>query len=322
MKNISIIGVGQLGSRYLQGLAQVNHPLTIFLVDPSKTALNLAVDRFNSIEHKKSIKLILLQSLEELPDIIDIAIISTTADIRLKVILELAKKKIILNWILEKVLFQNIDDYEFAENFFDSQNSQQWVNCSQRLWPFFIELKDRFSKDHNLQITATGSYWGLGCNAVHNTDIAEFIWGPELSHIASLDKMVLNSKREGFFEFTGLFESHSKAGGVMRQISYAQGKAPFMFTITHPTTHMIWNVTTGKLLESSEITHWQWTEREMIAPFQSQITTQVINAILNEKDCGLPSFKASSSLHRNTLKALLDSAKINGSDFGNSCPVT
>ena len=35
MSNILLVGAGQLGSRYLQGLAEIEGPTTICVVDPS-----------------------------------------------------------------------------------------------------------------------------------------------------------------------------------------------------------------------------------------------------------------------------------------------
>lgn len=322
MKKVLIIGAGQLGSRYLQGLSGVDYPLNVFLVDPLKSALDVAVERFSTTSPKNFIQLTSLHTIEELPIEIDLAIVTTTANVRLKVIQDLVCRKQVKNWILEKILFQNILEYEIAEQLFKTQYSKQWVNCAQRVWPFFIELKKHFSNDPDLLILATGSNWGLGCNAVHNTDLAEFLWGSELHHAARFDDVVQQSKRPGFLEFTGSFETHARGGGLLRQASYSQGNRPFGFSVIHPLFHKIWNLSAGKLFESSESTEWKWVEREMVAPLQSEITSQIVTAIFEGKKCGLPSFESSVSLHRETLQTLLDAARHSGHDFGKVCPVT
>lgn len=320
-KTILIVGVGQLGSRYLQGMAGVDYPLDIFLVDPSKQSLETAVDRFRVTSPKQEINIKLLSSVHEIDKEVDLAIIATTANVRLQVIQGLLQSTKIHHWILEKILFQNIREYDIAEKIFYNQCSRQWVNCAQRLWPFFIELK-QWASDPNLVILATGSNWGLACNAVHNTDIAHFIWGTELRHTAYLDKTLQRSKRAGFVEFTGIFDTHAKNGGLLRQISYQQDNSPFSFTAIHPSFHRVWNILTGKLIEANEQTNWQWQEREMAVPLQSQITGQIVNDIFQKSECGLPRFEESVALHRETLQTLLDSARYVGHDFGVVCPIT
>lgn len=45
MKNIAIIGAGQLGSRHLQALAQVNADVILHIVDPSEQSLEVSKQR-------------------------------------------------------------------------------------------------------------------------------------------------------------------------------------------------------------------------------------------------------------------------------------
>ncbi len=60
----------------------------------------------------------------------------------------------------------------------------------------------------------------------------------------------------------------------------------------------------------------------MGAPFQSQLTADIVGAMLDGADCGLPTYAEAAATHVATLSALLAGAKANGSDFGACCPVT
>lgn len=62
MKNILLIGAGQLGSRHLQGIAKIDFKANICVVDPSEISIEIAKERYkqinknekiNSIEFKK-----------------------------------------------------------------------------------------------------------------------------------------------------------------------------------------------------------------------------------------------------------------------------
>lgn len=319
--NIAVIGGGQLGSRHLQALASLETPCLIHVVDPSPDARTLAEERFRAVEAKAEHQLELLESTAALPSQLDLVILATTANIRLAILQDVLSRTAVANWLLEKVLFQNLDDYAAAAVLFGAQ-ANVWVNCAQRLWPFFIELKHRFGGDPALELQVIGSNWGLGCNAVHNTDIAQFLWDAPLTHQARLDSQVIDSKRSGFKEFTGCLETLSATGGMVRQISYAHGDAPFTFIATHPSAQMIWNVASGKMMEADEQGGWAWRERTLQAPFQSVLTTQVASAILDGRPCGLPTFADAVPVHMGTLEALLEGARAHGTDFGRICPVT
>jgi len=47
-RSIVIVGAGQLGSRYLQGLVRCSHRLRIQVVDPAPEALTTAADRWTT----------------------------------------------------------------------------------------------------------------------------------------------------------------------------------------------------------------------------------------------------------------------------------
>ena len=49
MKNIALIGCGQLGSRHLQALAFVKHKVKIQVVDSSSDSLKIAEIRFKEV---------------------------------------------------------------------------------------------------------------------------------------------------------------------------------------------------------------------------------------------------------------------------------
>ena len=80
MKNILLVGAGQLGSRYLQGLSTVKLDLFITVVDPSDLSLNKAKKRWFEAEGDESQHTI--RWCKVLPQdlvLIDLAIISTSA---------------------------------------------------------------------------------------------------------------------------------------------------------------------------------------------------------------------------------------------------
>jgi hypothetical protein len=319
---VALIGAGQLGSRHLQGLAKVERALDIYLVDPSAASLALSVERYNAVATCSDTKVTPLQSVADLPRAIDVAIVATTANVRFDVLNQLMAHSQVGSFLLEKVLFQDLAHYEQARQLLRDRAARTWVNCAQRLWPFFIDLRRQYVNDPDLEIVVTGSNWGLGCNSIHNTDIAHFLWEGHGTHAAALDKDILNSKRPGFHEFTGELVSTFASGGRLRQISYARGNAPFCFHVFHPSQHLVWDVSNGKLHTADESSQWMWQPRDLAAPFQSQLTATIVTQMLDGVDCGLPAYDEAAATHMATLTALLDAARTNGTNFGTCCPIT
>ena len=75
MSIILVIGTGQLGSRYIQGLAPCSSFLEIWWFDPSLNSLRIAKERWKSVGGSSSIhRMNWTQDYSELPKIIDLAI--------------------------------------------------------------------------------------------------------------------------------------------------------------------------------------------------------------------------------------------------------
>ena len=120
MYKIAIIGCGQIGSRHLQGLMKLEFPILIDVVDSSEEAIKLAKYRateIDSIVNSNDIRY--FSSITEIEDDIDLCIIATSAKVRLKVLKLLLTLKKVKYLVLEKVLFQSIDEYVIAQELLD-----------------------------------------------------------------------------------------------------------------------------------------------------------------------------------------------------------
>lgn len=322
MPKVAVIGVGNLGSRHLQGVAKYKAPLSIFLVDPLARSIALARERFVEVLGSKVHTLHSVESVRNLPCDLDFAIISCTADHRFNVyrdLLESTDTKIVL---LEKILFQDLDHYELAVDLARNSKSRVIVNFSKRYWPFFRGLRSEVTDKSRLSIVMSGSNWGLGCNAVHHVDIAEFIWGVSGRTSARLDDTVLQGKRQGFLEFTGAIETLVPGGGSVSQISYSSGEVPFLITSMSPSHLMVWDVSNSRLHRADASSGWLFKSKHLQAPLQSDLTAGLVEAVLNGAAIDLPDIEAASATHLATLSEILDCCRANGHDFGRICPVT
>lgn len=321
-KKIGLIGAGQLGSRHLQGLGSLGENVEVFVVDPSNESLNMSLERHRQVDTGLTQSIHLLNQITSLPKNLDLVIVATTSDVRHKILIDLLLHAEVKNLILEKVLFQNLDEYHKVLGLKLLEGVNVWVNLAQRLWPFFIDIKKNYYNDPCLDIHISGSQWGLGCNSVHNVDIASFLWAGDLQTTAILDKDLLPSKRPQFVEFSGEVCTKSENGGCIKQVCYSRGDAPFVISATHPEFKVHWDVSNGIKYSSNKNNGWIFEPQECIAPYQSNLTTTFVNDIFNNGTCGLPLLEESCRIHVQTIKALLLSASNEGHDFGNTCPIT
>ncbi len=111
MKNtICLIGAGNLGSRYLEGIGNCKNNYRIYVVDNSKISLRKCKNHwFSNVKYENRIKhdISFGVSIMNLPKKIDLAIISTTANVRSSVVEKLTKFILIDFWIIEKVVAQS-----------------------------------------------------------------------------------------------------------------------------------------------------------------------------------------------------------------------
>lgn len=305
MLQIALVGAGQLGSRHLQALALLDRRAIITLVDPSAASLATAKERFGQFAQQQ-VEARFTQRFEDLPEVLDAAVVATGADVRRNAIERLLARSRVGVALLEKVLFQRIEDYGAIGKLLEKSGTRAWVNCAQRLWPFFRDLRPRTLGRSNVHISATGAQWGLGCNAIHNLDLLRFLTGSADCRVESgLDAGSVPSKRAGFIEFTGTLYAFGERGNRVVQTSYRDGDAPFAFEVQGEDFHALWRVVDGAMRMADAAGGWKWREMESRAPLQSQLTHLVLAEMLDHGRSVLPTYAESAALHLSMLGVFL-----------------
>lgn len=305
MKNICIIGAGNIGSRHLQGLKKVTFPLNIEVVDPSKDSLEIARQRYEQIVSSVNHKISYLQDLSKVLKKIDLAIIATNSNVRRKVAEQLLTTSSVKYLILEKILFQNPEDYQSLEKLMIKKGCKAWVNFSMRTMPFYHNLKGKVDKP--IQMIVSGSQYGLITNAVHFIDYIAFITGNYAFTVDTdgLNKTPIKSKRLGFLELNGTLNVHFSEGSSGSFTCYSTGNAPFIIELLASNYRCLSRESEQKAWVSSGNTKWQWTELDSNIPFQSDMTSSLVESILNYGVCPLTPYKDAANLHITFLGGLL-----------------
>lgn len=301
---VAILGVGSLGVRHLQSLCESSCPTILYCFDISESSLKAAYHGFHSNPRKsESCKLVLAKNLTELPKKIDLAIIATSADVRLSILKSLLTFCELRYLLLEKVLFQRLADYVECANLIKRYDVETYVNCPRRIFDVYKEIKNYFSASRLRLMTVSGGEWGLGCNGIHFIDLFSFLSGGVPDRWFLNVSVIKESKRPGFFEFTGTMCGVSSAGQIV--LAAGEGCSPRMIISLLSAERLC---VVDELDGFARIYFKEKLEREIRfrLPFQSEITLSVVDRVLSGDFCGLTPYAESMEIHLPFVSGIIE----------------
>lgn len=296
--NIVIVGAGQLGSRYLQGLAAYPDPLNIQVIDINQSSLEKAKEIWVKTANAETHSLLLSNNFELVPEQTDLAIISTSADVRESVVSSLVNNSNVDNWLLEKVLAQSASSVNRLESL--TAHSKAWVNTYFRTMGWFKDIRQR-SATGPIEMKVIGGSWGIGCNSVHFLDFAAWWTGEELTTIdnSGLLPYWYPAKRNGFQEVKGILKAHFSGGSTTTLISDESNNH---FVIKVKTKAEEWMID----WEHNVATRNDGFVLPGKIPYQSEMTKNVAADILLRQESALPTLQMSAKLHCPFLDSLVN----------------
>jgi len=309
MKKIFILGAGQLGSRHLQALKNIKDSLDIYVIDPSEKSLNIAKERYESIKTTDNNTLSYKDSINDIDNlaIIDIVMIATSSNVRSQVTIDLLNKFSVKTIIFEKILFDKKDDYFTINKLLKAKNVKAYINCPMRMMSFYKDIKRYFQRSR-FKYIVSGSQYGLVTNLIHYLDHISYL-NENSDYIADtslLDKELIKSKRKGFYELNGTFQANFKNGTQGFIHCESKGNSPLVIQAFNNKVHFISKESEGRVLISKSENDWKWEEIKFEIPFQSQLTTILVEDILKTNNCLLPSYEDSIKVHLTHLDSLLE----------------
>ena len=324
LNKIAVIGAGQLGSRYLQGLAQSNVDIAIEVVEPFEQSRKVAKERYEEIESNPNVSNItFFESLDSLSSDLDVVIVSTNSDVRSSIVKELLSKKSVQYIVLEKVLFQTVEEYNEVEQLLKETGTKCWVNHPRRMFPFYQTLKKEFENAGQINYMVKGGAWGMGCNSLHFLDHLSYLSGASELTIdqSALHPHVYEAKRSGFVEFNGVL--NGMLGENTFSLYCAEAYVPTTINITSDTFTMFIDEANGYMRIARKSKEWKWEElNEKIVYFQSELSHVLVEQLLSTGESDLPKYEEAVKLHIPFVKALLTHMeKVEGKAFS-LCPIT
>ena len=306
MLKFIIIGGGNLGYRYAQGILKLDKGFYLTIVDSSRSRLEFLKNNFAN-ENKSS-----LQKLEFLTEVsekrsFDVAIVSTNSDVRCKVFNEYNKKHNVKFWILEKVLTPNINELSLFPN-----KNNIWVNTFLRTLDVFENIKNTLPKN-DVEIFVAGGNWGLACNSIHYIDLISWIFNKMPIKINSdqLENEWFNSKRKGFYEVNGTLKV-TYPNNVQLNLTCNSSTDDLTIILTCESVRYEYNLITGELHSNVA------PKSKILIPYQSEMTPVIINQIIRTKKSCLTPISESIEMHRlflNEIKKCWDRGNFKNNTF-------
>ena len=301
-RTIVVAGVGQLGSRYLQGLSNYPIPLNILAFDISDKSLSNAHLRWKEAMPASHHSLLLSSDINDLPPNVDLVIVSSTASNRAALVYKLSNVLASPYWLLEKVLATSVDDLLKIKNCLNG--AMAWVNTPRMYMPLYHQLSHYLhGKICHIDYFNMS---GIACNAIH---LIDYFSRSLTTDIASVDPSGLSNweaskKRPSTFEVSGdLCISYGNGSSLKIHGSPFGSLLAKAFTISiidsFPEVWCVYpsqNIAFSNRGESIE---------GLSVLYQSEITSTIVDDIFNSQSPLLPTLDQSLSQHLPFINALV-----------------
>jgi hypothetical protein len=328
MKTIAIIGAGQLGSRHLQGVLKSELNFKVFVIDPNLASIEVARIRSKEIAHNHEVYF--KQEISELPLELNLVIVATNSDVRLNIIKKLISQSIIETLILEKVLFQALCEYKEALELFEESPTTVLVNHPRRMQELYLGLRHFIlgCPNEHFEVEFIGHNWGIGCNALHVSDIVEFLFDDFVMSYdcRHLDREILQSKRNNFIEFSGKLIGTTHKGHNITLVSYNTIKnhqSYPQFTIKSPSVSIEVKEGSSEIIISTKKPKTS-IQTMTFTPllFQSDLSKIIADKALKGQIVGLTSLNEACRNHMSFVSCLINHLESINYITNDKCPIT
>jgi predicted dehydrogenase len=324
--SVGVIGAGAIGGRHVQALGRVGANTSVHLVETNSLNAQRArgwYDEFHAGGDQKELQI--HETLETLPGRIDVMVIATQAAGRRDLIEVLLKHTQVRYLIIEKFMFQALEDYSAVQQLLEKNGVKAFVNCTRRLWPGYIDLKNEFAEDgpvHTRIMVPNNE--PVGTAGIHFLDLGMFLSGSsyDLSD-SKIDPTPTARRHEGIIDFSGLLSGSEPRGGSFEYRMVDHDSMPVNVDVWSRRRHVIIREAEEKAWISADEGNWVWREIDFPVVYQSNLTDLIVRDLVETGSCGLTPYAESVSAHLTILELLLATYRdFKGNRSIEICPIT
>jgi predicted dehydrogenase len=239
------------------------------------------------------------------------------------VIKSLVKKFEFSNLILEKFLFQRIDDYETIGELLSNRKINTYVNCPRRLNPCYAEIKKLIQDKQDVNIRVVGNNWGIGSNSIHFVDLFQWLTGKEISSWTNkLDAGYVQSKRQGYVEFFGSIEGLIDDKSVLTLTSIDSKVPELELIIQFDNRTLVVDEINSEVYEDLGKEERMDMKFGFQTLYQSNLSNVVAEQIFRQNRCDLTLYDDSVKSHLPFFKTMLEHYNRHSPTKSQNLPIT
>jgi hypothetical protein len=301
MLNILIVGSGGIGMRHIESLLKSNEIKEITVLE--KYVNNIKKTKiFLKKKNKNKIKINFFKNLNDLFRLnksFFLVILSTTADVRLKIFINLISNIKVKNWILEKPIGQSLNDLKIYKKYAKLNNI--WVNNHRRYQPMYIQLKKILSKESDkFNMKVFSKNLGLGCNFSHWIDLSSWLQNSKPEKIISNNFVKwIPSKRKNFKEILGGFTLKYDNKTFLEVSSNVEIRKKILIGDSFNNNLFCIDESKGSLFYKDKVFFYKKL-------YQSDMTKKVLDDLININKCYLPTLSESILSHEVFFKEVVN----------------
>lgn len=322
---VVLIGAGNIGARHLQSLAAYDNPAHVTVIEPNATAQESCRRLYGEVQEEGAPDVTYYEHLDNLPSVADVCILATPASGRIELLREVLSRMQCAKFIIEKVVFQAIDDFKQAEVLLNQHNAKAWVNCPRRQWPIFKKIKASVAEAEKIECTIAGEKFAMACNAIHLLDVFQYLSGCTQIEVdgSEISEPFADDKRVGSLEFTGTLKATTPRGDIFR-LTTASTDKPVKLDMTVRAGSVEWLFRQyDKTVEFADAGSGPQRHQYTVdIPYQSQLTADVVRDVMSKGVCDLASIEESSIAHIQMLEAFLSKIEKSTGQRPERCNIT
>ena len=315
-KKILIVGFGGIGCRHTQSLLDDGfNDIYIYDTNTDNIYNNIKLIGYDLAEIK------IVNSLNDLDsDYIDFVIISTSSEHRFDIFNKLVQKDI-KYFLLEKIVFQSMEEFRKASQLIDDKKLFAYCNFPNRYFINYANLRQEIMFSSKADFYISSGDCGIACSGIHYLDLFEYLTCSSIIETKSLlEKWTKNNKRgNSYIDFSGVFFAKNEKNNNME----------LFFDKSHNGGCMIRILLENKIviLSETDLSHYSINKNNEVIDNQSfnikpqsQLTSKMVEDIYSHNSL-LPTINESMNAHYHLFKECQKTINPNYT-VDSKCPVT
>ena len=309
MKYILIVGLGNMGKAHYEAILKVKTKKRIYLFDIIESQ-SKSIKLINNDLNKTEV----CKNLDEIVKKIDLLILSTTAEGRYSILIDILSKIKVNKILFEKFLFQKLVEYNKTKKILAKNNIKAWVHLPLRLAPIFNLVKKEITKNNTFILRSLGGDWSMASNIIHSIDLFTFLTNSKSLQILhkNFDQKKLNSKkRKKYDEVSGNIYAKGINNHYLEISKDRLSQRPKEFELISKNSHII---ISNNFIYIRDIKRWKFIKNKFQFPSLNQIGDKILGDILINNKSALPKFNDAIISHQvvfSLFKNILKNNKLN-----------